>query len=122
VCDNRGLGGKRTFALGIPSPQIFAPTKGIYIKRSQKFWKIQKRVLYLCRQLANRMKYFTYKGIKGKKLVQSVRQLVELTGMSERNLHNVLRVGEYHEKSGEYIIEVWELERDGRKNNRNPNI
>jgi len=68
------------------------------------------------------MKYFSYKGIKGKVLVQSVRQLVELTGMSERNLHNVLKWGEYHEKSGGYVIEVWELEKDGRKNNRNPNI
>jgi hypothetical protein len=68
------------------------------------------------------MPYFTYKGIKGRKLVQSVRQLVELTEMSERNLHNVLVGGEYHEKSGKYVIEKWELERDGRKNNRNPNI
>lgn len=69
------------------------------------------------------MPYYTYKGEKGKKLVRSLRQLVELTGMSERNLHRIFGgCDEYHNITGRYVIDKWELEKDGRKNNTNPNI
>jgi uncharacterized protein YeeX (DUF496 family) len=69
------------------------------------------------------MPFYTFKSNNNKKLVQSLRQLINLTGMSERNLHRIFKnTNEYHEKSGTYIIEKWELEKDGRKNNTNPNM
>ena len=69
------------------------------------------------------MPYYTYKGNKGKYLLQSLRQLVDLTGKSERTLHRIFNgCDEYHDISGGFVIDKWELEKDGRKNNRNPNI
>ena len=66
------------------------------------------------------MPYYTYKGKNGRHLVESIRQLVRYTGKSERQLYRVMNgVSEYFEKNGLFVIEKWELERDGRKNNGN---
>jgi hypothetical protein len=69
------------------------------------------------------MPFYTFRTSTERKLVQSLRQLVALTGKSESNLHRIFKKStEFYEKSGKYIIEKWELEQDGRKNNTNPNM
>jgi len=67
-------------------------------------------------------KIYTYRGKNGKKAVTSLRQLEELTGRTVKTLWKNLKCGEYVDRKKDFEVDMYELERDKRKNNRNPNI
>lgn len=67
-------------------------------------------------------KIYTYIGKRGKKAVTSLRQLAKLTGRTEKTLWRNLKHGEYGDKKSDFVVDMYELERDKRQYNGDPNI